>query len=590
MSPAPEKFRIRHLVRVFGADLWAQRGPFVAANAITLVAVLGNALAPWPLKWIIDGLFGPSGQTGAWPPFVRGLAPDAAVLVLGSIFLSLALVSAIAEAADAVFTARIRERLSFAIRDRMLAHLLALPPTIRTTHRSGELVLRIVGDVDQFTRLWTKTTPLLVKFGATLIVTVLGMAWLSPWMGLVCLAFVPVLWALVHVHGRRVAAASRVKRRREGDVAAVAQEIVRGLPVIQAIGATEGARRRFALASAEGLRAGVVAGQAAAGLERSFGVARAIVTALVTVGGALLVVRGWMSVGELTVMAAYVTQLVRPLDKVNELTEAVSKGLVAGERLIRLLDERPLVVDSASAIEIGRAQGRIELDDVWFTYPAREEARPPVLRGVHMLLEPGRLTVLLGASGAGKSTLISLFLRLFEPTAGTVRLDGQPLGAFTLRSLRAQFAVMTQDLHLFSGTIRQTLALDGTSQLDERRVWDALAFVALDGFVRALPAGLDTSLGEDGVNLSGGQRQRLSLARAFLLDRPILLLDEPLANVDAESARVILEALHQLRANRTCVAITHESTLVAHADVVYRLDQGAVTQDAKVRPMLEIVR
>lgn len=570
MSAVLDRVRLRQVVATFGADLWAQRRTFAAANAVTLVAVVANALAPWPLKWIIDGL-------------LAGGASDAQVLRFGALFLAIAVVGAIAEAADGVMTARIRERLSLGIRDRMLAHLQTLPPTIRTTHRSGELVLRIVGDVDQFTRLWTKTVPLLVKFVATSLITVGGMAWLSPWVGLACLAFLPALVALVRVHGRRVGQTSRVKRRREGEVAAVAQEVVKGLPVIQALGATEGARRRFNEVSREGLRAGVLAADAAAGLERSFGLARALVTAAVTVGGALLVVRGWLTVGELTVLGAYVTQLVRPVDKVHDLTEAVSKGLVAGERLVTLLNERPLVVDAPQAKSLERARGHVALHDVWFSYPADGAARPSVLRGVSMTLEPGRLTVLLGASGAGKSTLISLLLRLFDPISGAIWLDGRPLDVYTLASLRAQFAVMTQDLHLFSGTLRQALAVDAAHA--ESRIWDALAFVALDGFVRALPSGLDTPLGEDGANLSGGQRQRLSLARAFLLDRPVLLLDEPLANVDSESAAVILHALQRLRVGRTCVAITHESTLVAHADVVYRLNHGLVVEEPRPRAL-----
>ncbi|MEQ1907283.1 MAG: ABC transporter ATP-binding protein [Vicinamibacterales bacterium] len=588
MTSAPAPGRLRQLARTFGPDVFALRGAFIKANLITLTAVAGNALAPWPLKWIIDRLIaGPT--AGSWPSWMRALGLQEGVLVLGGVFLVIALGSAVAEAADAVIAARIRERLAFAIRDRMLAHLQTLPPTIRTTHRSGELVMRIVGDVDQFTRFWTKTVPLLVKFSGTLLFTAAGIAWLSPWMGLSCLVFIPLLWTLVRFHGRRVAAASRTKRRREGEVAAVAQEIVRGLPVIQALGATEGARQRFATVSAEGLRAGVQASRAAAGLERGFGVARAIVTAAATIGGALLVIRGWMTVGELTVVTAYVAQLVRPIDKVNEITEAASKGLVSGERLMRFLGERPLVEDAPGAMNLDRAAGLIELQDAWFSYPADGAERPPVLRGVNMRIEPGALTVLVGMSGAGKSTLISLCLRLFDPTTGTVRLDGRPLDAYTIRSLRSQFAVMTQDLHLFSGTLRQALTTDAGS-VDERRIRTALSFVALDEFVASLPVGLDTTLGEDGVNLSGGQRQRLSLARAFLLDRPILLLDEPLANVDAESARVILDALERLRAGRTCLAITHESTLVSRADVVYRIAGGTVRAEARPRPMLEIVR
>ncbi len=588
MKRPRDSHRLRQLARAFGPDLWALRWAFVRANAITLAAVVAAALAPWPLKWIIDGLLSPD----AWrvlPPSISRLGPEAGILALGGVFLTLALIGAVAESSDGVVTARIRERLSFAVRDRMLCHLHLLPPTVRVTHRSGELVLRIVGDVDQFARLWTKTLPLLVKFGATLIITVAGIAWLSPWMGLGCAAFLPALWALVHVHGARVAETSRAKRRREGDVAGVAQEIVRGLPVIQALGATEGARERFAAVSAEGLRAGVVASQAAARFERSFEIARAVVTAGVTVGGALLVVRGWLSVGELTVMCAYIAQLVRPVDKVNELTESVTKGLVAGERLVHLLQEQPLVTDTAGAVDLPRVHGRLELRDVRFSYPSGDRARAEILHGVTMTLEPGRLTVLLGVSGAGKSTLISLLLRLFDPSSGSITLDGQLLQTATLRSLRSQFAVMTQDLHLFAGTLRQALTLDAGT-VDDRRIWEALQFVDLCEFVRGLPGGLDAPLGEDGINMSGGQRQRLSLARAFLLDRPVLLLDEPLANVDAESARLILAALHRFRVGRTCLAITHESTLVAHADVVYRLAQGTVTLEPHPRHWLEPVR
>ena len=192
-----------------------------------------------------------------------------------------------------------------------------------------------------------------------------------------------------------------------------------------------------------------------------------------------------------------------------------------------------------------------------------------------MRLEPGRLAVLLGPSGAGKSTIMSLLVRLYDPTGGHVLLDGRPLREITLRSLRTQVAVMTQDTHLFSGSLRRALVPDGAEPTEER-IWEALALVALDDFVRELPRQLETKLGEDALNLSGGQRQRLSLARAFLLDRPVLLLDEPLANVDDASAAVILRALDSLRATHTCLAITHQTQLLDYADVVYRLDGGRV--------------
>lgn len=576
---------IRAQLTVFGSELWALRGRIALANGITLVAVAAAAVSPWPLKLIIDALTeGP--QAGALGP-LAGARPETLVLGLGLVYVVLAVVLALAEAADGVVSAQIKERLSYRVRDRVVTHLQSLPPTIRMKHRSGELVLRLVGDVDGFTRLWTKTMPLLARHAATTAVTIAGIAWLSPLIGATCLVALPSLLLLVRYHGRQVAVTSRAKRRREGDVSATAQEIVRGLPVIQALGAGDAARSRFGAVSAASLAAGVVAARAAARLERSFGLARGCAIAVVTAGGAFFVLRGWLTIGELTVLSAYVTQLVRPIDKINDLTEALSRGFVAGERLMAILAEQPLVADAPDAVNIGRATGRLELRDVWFSYPADAQKRAPVLRGVNIVCEPGTLTALIGQSGAGKSTINSLVVRLFDPSAGQVLLDGRPIGELTLRSLRSQFAVMTQDLHLFSGTLRGALTVDAPDA-DDERVWEALAFVAMDEFVRALPEALDTTIGEDGLNLSGGQRQRLSLARAFLLDRPILLLDEPLANVDAASASVILRALERLRAGRTCLAITHESSLVNHADVVYRLSNGTVRRELP-RPRLTVV-
>jgi ABC-type multidrug transport system fused ATPase/permease subunit len=206
-----------------------------------------------------------------------------------------------------------------------------------------------------------------------------------------------------------------------------------------------------------------------------------------------------------------------------------------------------------------------------------------VLRGVNLRLQPGELAMLVGASGAGKSTILSLLVRLFDPTSGEILLDGRPLRSLTVRSLRAQMAMMSQDTHLFAGSLREALTPTG-ERLPDARIWDALALVAMEDFVRGVPGTLDAPLGEDGVDLSGGQRQRLSLARAFLLDRPILLLDEPTSNVDPESEAVIAAALDRLRRGRTCLAITHRLSLFDRADVAYRLEQGRiVTQPAGLR-------
>jgi ATP-binding cassette, subfamily B, bacterial len=290
-----------------------------------------------------------------------------------------------------------------------------------------------------------------------------------------------------------------------------------------------------------------------------------------------------MTVGDLTLLTAYVSQLLKPVEKLNDLAETTGRGIAGGDRLLRLLDTRPAVRDRIDAVNVERSRGILELREVWFAYANRQRS---VLRGVSVRLQPGELTALVGASGAGKTTLMSLIVRLFEPTRGDILLDGRPIRSIRLTSLREQFAILSQDTHLFAGTVRKVLQPPGDT-LDDAALWRALKLVSLDGFIQQSPDHLDTVLGEDGVNLSGGQRRRLALARAFLLDRPILLLDEPLANVDPESATVILDAIEQLRGVRMCFAVTHDQSLVDRADRVCRLIDGQLVERWQAVPRLQ---
>jgi ABC-type multidrug transport system fused ATPase/permease subunit len=562
----------------FAPDLRPHGRTLAAGYLFRLLSVAAAVVSPWPLKVIIDNVIARRPLPDALRGLGAGLSPEWLVVWLTAFFVVAAVVGALTGALEKNLSARVRERLTLSLRDRLLAHLQTLPPTFRTNNRSGELVLRLVDDSDLFVRVVTKTLPVLFQNVATVLLILVVMLWLDLRLAAFGVVLVPALAAIIRRYSRRLWAASRDKRRHEGKVSGLAQEIVRGLPVIQALGGERQARTRFERRNSKRLRAGVEETRVAVRMEQTLQIAQGFALALMTGVGALLVLRGQLTVGELTVFAAYVAQLLKPIEKLNDLSETAGRGFAGGERLLELLAHEPAVADSPGAVEMGRARGLVEFRNVWFKYPhedSREERAECVLRGVDMRLEPGRLAVLVGPSGAGKSTIMSLLVRLFDPTAGDVLLDGRPLREITLRSLRAQVAVMTQDTHLFSGSLRRALVPDGAEPTAES-IWEALALVALDEFVRELPRQLETKLGEDALNLSGGQRQRLSLARAFLLDRPVLLLDEPLANVDDASAAVILRALDSLRATRTCLAITHQTQLLDYADVVYRLEGGRV--------------
>ena len=543
------------------------------------VAAVGLTLAtPWPFKVIVDNVLThrPLPRVLRAAGFVDA-TPHTLVLTMAAAIIAIALARAFVESQHAVRSARFRERLNTEMRDRMMVHLQQLPPTIRTTYRSGELALRLVGDVDQFVRFLARTVPTIVEYLLTTVVTLAMMLWLQPGLTLFAALLMPGLAVIVRTYGLRLGRASRERRRREGEVAGLAQEIVRGLPVIQALGGDEHARERFRRLNANSLDAGVTESRAASDMERAIRIAHGLATAVLISGGALLVLNGRLTLGALTVLATYLTQLLKPVERLNDVAETTSKGLAAGERLLALLEHRPAVEDSADAIAIGRARGVLELRDVGFSYAGAR--RGAVLRGVNLRLVPGELAVLVGASGAGKSTLLSLLVRLFDPTSGEILLDGRPLPRYTVRSLRQQIAMMAQDTHLFAGSLREALTPTG-ERLGDAHIWRALELVAMDEAVRAIPGMLDAPLGEDGVNLSGGQRQRLSLARAFLLDRPILLLDEPTSSVDPESEAIIATALSKIRESRTCLAITHRLSMFDHADVVYRLENGQIVRHA----------
>ncbi len=564
--------------RVFAPDLRPYRRTLAAAYLFRLLSVAATIVSPWPLKVIIDNVIARRPLPSALRAFGAGLSPEWLVVWLTAFFVVVTVVGAVTNALEKNLSARVRERLTQSLRDRLLAHLQTLPPTFRTNNRSGELVLRLVDDSDLFVRVITKTLPVLFQNVSTVLLILVVMLWLDLRLAAFGVVLMPALAAVIRHYSKDLWAASRDKRRHEGKVSGLAQEIVRGLPVIQALGGERQARTRFERRNRKRLRAGVEETRVAVAMEQTLQIAQGFALALMTGAGALLVLRGQLTVGELTVFAAYVAQLLKPVEKLNDLSETAGRGFAGGERLLALLAQEPAVTDAPGAVEVERARGLIEFRNVRFKYPnedAREERAEYVLCGVNMRLEPGRLSVLVGQSGAGKSTIMSLLVRLFDPTGGRITLDGRPLREITLRSLRAQVAVMTQDTHLFSGSLRRALVPDGAEPTAEK-IWEALALVALDDFVRELPRQLETKLGEDALNLSGGQRQRLSLARAFLLDRPVLLLDEPLANVDDASAAVILRALDSLRATRTCLAITHQTQLLDYADVVYRLDGGRV--------------
>lgn len=571
----------RKLFKTFSGDIWAHRGLLIVSYLAGMVSIGSVILLPWPLKIIIDYVLSDQLFPEPFASLVAGISAEWLIIFLGLSFFVLACIGAFTGAFQKIANAKIRERLVIELRDRMLHHIQTLSLALRPTSRSGELVLTLIYDINQVVRLLTKTLPEIVRHLVSTFLIIGAIFWMEYRLGIAVFLIVVLLVVFVRHYGANLNRASREKRRCEGDVAGLAQEIMRGLPTIQALGHERHTRHRFNDINAESLKAGVNETRIAVALERILQIAKGAAVGLAIGVGALLVFRKVITVGELTVIVAYITQLFKPVEKINQLAATVTRGLVRGEQLFSLLDQLPVVTDSPESRNIERAKGSLEFKDVCFNYSSLGdhpgESDPPVLRNVNLCMKSGQIYVLRGPSGSGKSTLLNLCLRLFDPTSGRMYLDGTPLPQIKLRSLRSQFSVVLQNTHLFAGSIRDVLTTDNDG-ITDKQLWNALSLVALDEHVRNLPNGLDAILSEDGANFSGGQRTRLSLARAFLLDRPFLILDEPLANVDPTSQNIILQALDRIRPCKTCLIISHQDVVLDRADVVFEIENGSIKE------------
>ena len=303
-----------------------------------------------------------------------------------------------------------------------------------------------------------------------------------------------------------------------------------------------------------------------------FAMTTAIGTALVLFIGVHRVQSGNLTVGNLVLAMAYLAQLYLPAQLISETISDMQAGIASAARIFAVLDEVPDVLERPHARPLGRAIGELAFRNVSFAYNGRD----PVLHGVSFEIPPGTRVGISGATGAGKTTLVSLLTRFYDPTEGQILLDGIELRDYKLADLRNQFAIVLQEPVLFSTSVAENIAYARPDASEEEIVEAAKAANAHD-FVKALPDGYDTLVGERGMRLSGGERQRISLARAFLKDAPILILDEPTSSVDLGTEAVIMEAMERLMRGRTTIMIAHRLSTLDNCDAHLKIDAGTIS-------------
>lgn len=555
-----------------------QRRLLVLGTLALFAEVAMRLLEPWPLKFVVDGIVAATGSTVAGPaPANLGLVILYAALSL----LVIAVLRAAAAYASTVCFALAGNRVLTGVRADLYDHLQRLSLAFHDRTPTGDLVTRVTSDVGRLKEV--SVTAMLPMLGnvVTLVGMVVVVAVLDLQLALVMLVVLPVFLLTSTRLTRRIRTVSRDQRKAEGNLASLATETLSAVKVVQAYSLEDRMRAGFARSNDSSLREGVRAKRLSAGLERSTDVLVGAATALVLYVGARRVLDGALTPGELTVFLTYLKAAFKPMRDIAKYTGRIAQAAASSERVVDVLEERPDVVDASWARPLTRVRGAVRFEGVWLSYVPGH----PVLRGLDLTVRPGERIAVVGASGAGKSSLVALLSRLRDPDAGVVRIDGYDLRELTVRSVRTSVAVVLQESVLFRGTVRENIAtgLDDATDADVER---AARLAGAHDFVLALPHGYDTVVGERGATLSGGQRQRIAIARAAILDAPIVVLDEAMTGLDEDTEREVVEAMGRLTAGRTTIVITHDLTAARGCDRVARVEGGRVVAQGRPADIL----
>ena len=460
------------------------------------------------------------------------------------------------------------------MRRRIFDKYLHMPAAFFDRESSGQQISRITYTSEQIAQATTDSAKIAVVDGLTVVGLVAVMLWTSWMLTLALLVMVPSIGLLVTYVSRRYRRINVTIQDVVGRVTGVVEEVVGAHREVKVFGGQDYESKRFDEVTDRTRKLNVKVA-ATNGLSTAFvQLAAAIALALIVFFATRpFMVHSGLTAGGFMRLFMCMGGILPSLKRLTTVQSNIQRGLAAAQELFGVLDA-PMERDEGTKV-LERCRGDIEFRDVHLTYAGANTA---ALRGISLACPRGSITALVGRSGSGKSSLASLIPRFYEPTSGEVLLDGHPLGAYTLRSLRAQIAWVGQDVVLFDDTIAKNIAYGALANVGEADIVAAAEAANAMEFIRALPDGIHSRVGEGGSLLSGGQRQRIAVARALLKDAPILVLDEATSALDTESERLIQDALSRLMKNRTTIVIAHRLSTVEHADQIVVLDQGRVVE------------
>ncbi len=473
------------------------------------------------------------------------------------------------------------QKVIYDIRSDLYEKIQRLPLRWFDTRRTGDVMTRVVEDVTNMERVLIDG----IEQGLVSMLQVIGVGlflfWLNPTVAMWATLPVPLLALGAWIYSTKGRDRYRNQREASSDLNALLHDNISGMRQIKAYAAEKEELDRFNQFSDLLRRANLRMMKWWAVYSPSMSLLRMCGSVLVLAFGGMAVMRGALSHGEFISFLLFLSLFYEPIDRLNSLNQMILSGRAAADRVFEILDTDDEIHANSGALLPTGVRGHVKFEKVGFAYQEQS-----TLEDVTIEARPGQTVALVGPTGAGKTTILSLLARFYEVSSGRIMLDDMDLSSLSKASLRDRMAYVTQEAFLFNGTVRENLQL-AHRHASEETMWAALEAAHAAPFVRALPKGLDTNVGERGVKLSGGEKQRLSIARALLKNAPILLLDEATASVDSETERLIQQALDHLMQNRTSFVIAHRLSTIQNADRIYVLDGGKVVEQGTHTELLE---
>ncbi len=469
--------------------------------------------------------------------------------------------------------ASLQERITRDLRDTVFRHMQRLQLGWFSRTKAGQIMARILTDTEQAKAILAEVATRTIQNLAQVVVSVVILVTMSLKLALIALVIVPLISLLLQPLLRRLRHGHRKLRNEYGEITSVLQEVISGIRLVKSFRGEYYEDERFTNASGNYTR-GMVRITRISLLSGPITEVLGTIVAVVVLGiGAEQVFAGALDPGTLMTFMIIVMKLLPPLKQISQAPTIAQQSLAAAERLFQILDEPTEEQRDKGTKTASELKHAIEFDRVTFTY-----GDEPVLTDISFKARRGEVIALVGASGGGKSTLVDLIPRFIEPTSGTVRLDGVDTRDITLASLRALTGIVSQDTVLFNDTVRANIAYGSANRYSTAQIEAAARAANAHTFISELPQGYDTILGERGTRLSGGQRQRIAIARALLIDPPVLILDEATSALDTESERLVQEAIDRLLEGRTVFMIAHRLSTITHATQILVLEHGHIIE------------